>query len=429
LAGHFPRRRVAALAVSAALVVSLGMPSVGSLASARTDGDLTTRKHHVNAQIDSHKVDLDEVSARLIRATAALQRARNRLTGARSDLAAARGRVAAAIALDARAAAALADAVQSLAIAERQATDSRIDEAALRERVASLAVQQFQGSTPQLLGLSLILNAGKPQDVTTGLTAVDTVLNAGASSLDSLTATRVLLAEQEERVAAFRLQVAERRRAAAANLVSRQRAERQAEVIKHRVADLVSQRRAARGRAAVQVARERHRLVDLRAERQRIKRMLKARARRASTAGSSGTSTTTATGQSGGYLSAPVDAPITSPYGMRLHPILLVWKLHDGTDFGAGCGTPIHAAADGTVIEEYYNEGYGNRVIIDDGVVDGINLATSYNHLEGYSAYVGQHVNRGDVIGYVGTTGYSTGCHLHFMVYENGVTVDPMTWL
>ena len=131
----------------------------------------------------------------------------------------------------------------------------------------------------------------------------------------------------------------------------------------------------------------------------------------------------------GGRLSKPIDTYITSPFGMRFHPILHYWKLHDGTDFGAGCGTPIHAAADGTVIEEYYNEGYGNRVIIDDGVVDGINLATSYNHLEGYSAYVGQHVNRGDVIGYVGTTGYSTGCHLHFMVYENGVTVDPMTWL
>jgi murein DD-endopeptidase MepM/ murein hydrolase activator NlpD len=64
-----------------------------------------------------------------------------------------------------------------------------------------------------------------------------------------------------------------------------------------------------------------------------------------------------------------------------------------------------------------------------NGVVDGINLATSYNHMSGYSAYVGQHVNRGDVIGYVGETGYATGCHLHFMVYENGATVDPMTWL
>jgi murein DD-endopeptidase MepM/ murein hydrolase activator NlpD len=77
----------------------------------------------------------------------------------------------------------------------------------------------------------------------------------------------------------------------------------------------------------------------------------------------------------------------------------------------------------------YYNGGYGNRVIIDHGVQKGVSLSTSYNHLSQFGTFIGDTVEQGEVIGYVGTTGYSTGCHLHFMVYENGGTVDPMSWL
>jgi murein DD-endopeptidase MepM/ murein hydrolase activator NlpD len=135
-------------------------------------------------------------------------------------------------------------------------------------------------------------------------------------------------------------------------------------------------------------------------------------------------------GDSGGWLSWPVaDTYVTSPYGMRFHPILHYWKLHDGTDFGAGCGTPVYAAASGTVISEYYDSAYGNRITLNHGNVNGVSLSTSYNHLTSFVAGYGQHVARGELIGYAGTTGWSTGCHLHFMVYENGATVDPMTWL
>jgi murein DD-endopeptidase MepM/ murein hydrolase activator NlpD len=114
---------------------------------------------------------------------------------------------------------------------------------------------------------------------------------------------------------------------------------------------------------------------------------------------------------------------------MRFHPVYHRWSLHDGTDWGAACGTPIRAAAAGTVLETYAHSAYGNRVIVDHGYKRGVGLATTYNHLSSYATYPGEHVQRGEVIGYVGSTGYSTGCHLHFMVLENGQTVDPMTWL
>jgi murein DD-endopeptidase MepM/ murein hydrolase activator NlpD len=123
------------------------------------------------------------------------------------------------------------------------------------------------------------------------------------------------------------------------------------------------------------------------------------------------------------------DTYITSSYGMRTHPILNVYKLHDGTDFGAACGSPVYAAASGRIMSEYYNAGYGNRIILDHGFVRGVSLQTSYNHLTSFVASPGEQVQKGELIGYAGTTGYSTGCHLHFMVYVNGYTADPVNWL
>jgi murein DD-endopeptidase MepM/ murein hydrolase activator NlpD len=124
----------------------------------------------------------------------------------------------------------------------------------------------------------------------------------------------------------------------------------------------------------------------------------------------------------------PLAAPITSPYGMRFHPVLQRWKLHDGTDFGAGCGTPIRAPYDGTVSAAYFNGGYGNRLMIDHGTVDGHHVITGFNHATSYVVGVGDDITKGQLIGYVGTTGYSTGCHLHLMVWLGGSVVDPMSW-
>jgi murein DD-endopeptidase MepM/ murein hydrolase activator NlpD len=125
----------------------------------------------------------------------------------------------------------------------------------------------------------------------------------------------------------------------------------------------------------------------------------------------------------------PAYGPITSPFGMRFHPILHVWKLHDGTDFGIACGTQVRAARSGTVESTYFNAGYGNRVIISHGWLDGASMATSYNHLTRWIVHPGQHVKAGQLIAYSGTTGYSTGCHLHFMVYRNGTAVNPINYL
>lgn len=112
---------------------------------------------------------------------------------------------------------------------------------------------------------------------------------------------------------------------------------------------------------------------------------------------------------------------ISSPFGMRFHPILNISRLHAGGDIGAPSGTPIHAAADGIVIIAEVRGGYGNAVVIDHGH----SLATLYGHQSAMAVRPGDIVKRGDVIGYVGSTGLSTGPHLHFETRVKGMPIDP----
>ena len=115
----------------------------------------------------------------------------------------------------------------------------------------------------------------------------------------------------------------------------------------------------------------------------------------------------------------PVSGPITSPFGMR-------WgTLHPGIDIGVPTGTPIHAAGSGTVVWCGWMSGYGNLVMIDHHN----SLATLYGHQSRIAASCGEQVSAGDVIGFVGCTGFCTGPHLHFEVRLNGTPVDPLGYL
>jgi len=115
----------------------------------------------------------------------------------------------------------------------------------------------------------------------------------------------------------------------------------------------------------------------------------------------------------------PVNGPVTSPFGYR-------WgRLHAGIDIGVPYGTPIHAAASGTVVLAGWVGGYGNYTCIDHGG----GMATCYAHQSSFAVSTGEHVTQGQVIGYVGSTGHSFGPHLHFEVRINGNPVDPLGYL
>jgi murein DD-endopeptidase MepM/ murein hydrolase activator NlpD len=120
-----------------------------------------------------------------------------------------------------------------------------------------------------------------------------------------------------------------------------------------------------------------------------------------------------------GQLSWPVSGAVTSGFGVR-------WgRMHEGIDIAVGTGTPVHAAAAGTVIYAGWMEGYGNLVVIDHGN----GLSTAYGHNSALASSVGQTVSAGQVIAYSGSTGHSTGPHVHFEVRVNGSPVDPLGYL
>lgn len=130
-----------------------------------------------------------------------------------------------------------------------------------------------------------------------------------------------------------------------------------------------------------------------------------------------------------GTLATPLKSDLvqTSSFGYRVSPITgTAGELHTGQDFAAACGTEVTAAAAGTVKSAGWHAlGGGNRVVVDHG--NGVE--TTYNHLSAISVSVGDTVERGHLVGASGSTGASTGCHLHFEVLVNGTPVDPLGWL
>ena len=122
-----------------------------------------------------------------------------------------------------------------------------------------------------------------------------------------------------------------------------------------------------------------------------------------------------------GLIMPVVGGHVTSGFGARRHPILGYTRMHAGIDFGAAYGSPIYAVSDGTVAFAGWHGGHGNFVKLAHGG----GLATGYGHMSRIAVSPGSRVRRGQVIGYVGSTGLSTGAHLHYEMYRNGVPVNP----
>ncbi|MFG2679625.1 M23 family metallopeptidase [Streptomyces sp. NPDC048392] len=135
-------------------------------------------------------------------------------------------------------------------------------------------------------------------------------------------------------------------------------------------------------------------------------------------------------GAAGALLTAPVSPlTVTSPFGSREHPLTGVTKLHTGVDFAAPQGAQVVAARRGRVVFAALTSAYGNRIVIDHGTIQGKRLETTYSHLSSLDAAAGQTVEAGSPIGRVGSTGLSTGPHLHFEVILDGYYTDPRPWV
>jgi murein DD-endopeptidase MepM/ murein hydrolase activator NlpD len=409
------RKATMALLLVAALIAALTTPSF-----ADKRDDLEKQKKGVSGKIGDAKKDLELSTQRYANAVAALKKAQGKLDIAQSKLNDTRGALATAKARDAQMQAKLVSTEAELDAAVARLSKGKAELRESETRVEQFAVRTIQEGDPSMRAFSDLLRGEDPNAFSEQMNLNDAISDDQVATMQKLAATRVILEVNRDQVEKLRDQVKVQREAAAANLVRKQQLEAAAEDQAAQVAELVTARQGARNTAAKLREEDKKQLASLEADRRSLEARIRALTPK---------QVRDAGGDGGGTLSYPANGPITSPYGMRFHPVLHIWKLHDGTDFGVPCGTPVHAAAGGRVLQTYYNGGYGNRIILNNGEMRGKSIVTTYNHLTRWIVSPGQHVKRGQTIGYSGTTGYSTGCHLHFMVIANGSTVNPMNWL
>jgi murein DD-endopeptidase MepM/ murein hydrolase activator NlpD len=426
---------VTALAVSLALGVAAVPTAQAQLSSspfaAGDRADRLKKKQKQAEQDVEHAHDEYEFSSqKVIDAHESLLSARADLSAARTHLDDTRVKLEAAQAKDVEMKAALVDAQTQLGYAQLQHDVGVVNVRHQRADVAEIVADIYRQGDPDLNAFTSLLNAENPADLVLSDEGNRAIVHSQTSAYDDLTAAEVLLKVQEKAVAEARDAVADKAKEAAEHLELVEDLETEAVNAKDAVVRLVDERHGAKKKAQRIKKWDRFQLRKAKRDTARIKAELKEIARKARLrALRKARANQTAPGNTGGFLNRPVPGPVTSPFGMRIHPIYGYYGLHDGTDFGVSCGEPMYAAADGRVLAEYYQTAYGNRLVINHGFQQGVGLATIYNHASSYTVSVGDAVTRGQVIGYVGNTGWSTGCHLHFTVMANGRAVDPMTWL
>ncbi len=409
------RLRLVAAGTTLALT---GVLTVAPLAGA--DDKLRDRQREARGEIREARGDLHESSKALVAATRRLDRARDQLSSAQQRLASAQRSAEAAARRDTLMQQRLQAAEARLAAARVKLDLARMRVIEQRIAIGRLAASNYANGDPALMGLSVILNSQDPAEVTTQMNTVTSLMSRQTTLLEDLRVARREMVAEEARVERARASVATQRRAARVNLVRKAGLERAAEQAKAEVATLVVRARSAESAALRVRAADRRQLRAAERQEERIRRLILERARR-QTGGFSGSA--------GGFLVRPVPGEVTSAYGYRRHPIYGYWGMHDGTDFRAPCGTANRAGASGTVISRVWSDVYGNRLYLDVGRVNGKSMTLVYNHLASYAAGTGERVGRGETVGYSGSTGWSTGCHLHFSVLLNGRPVDPMGYM
>jgi murein DD-endopeptidase MepM/ murein hydrolase activator NlpD len=360
--------------------------------------------HDAAALVEASR-DLQKAKADLVIAEAALDDARDQLREARQVDQQAQTDLDAAVLAEQRAG-------RELEIVEARIL-SRQDDLGLLARAA----YKSNGSMGEW---ALVLSSTTPNQLADRLAFLQSVGSAGNAVIADLTADRAELLNAQDRMAAARREAEVRRTAAAAALAAVQAKEMLAEAAQKQVDAVLAARKAAfqeAKKAALEDRRQYEVMVtESGALASRIIELSKQLAK--------GEKPPQGTGE----FVFPGTGAVTSPFGPRFHPILHYVKVHTGTDFGVGDGI-AYAADDGVVLFTEFNVAYGNMTVIDHGKIGGLRITTLYAHQSAIGVKPGDEVVKGQAIGVIGSTGYSTGPHLHFEVRVDGEPLDPMPFL
>lgn len=396
------RAALAAAVATAALLASL-------LAPASAD-DLIDKADQLDQQIEETESALEGASKRLQQAAADLDEAQAELPAARAAYSAAVGR--------------LSSARDRLALIRQRLRELRAQQEKVQTEIEAAQrrithsetliarIVRYQYQTGGYAELQVVLDADSPTDFVQRVMATQSVTDSQSQIIDQLNADKSVLAAREQQ-----MQVTEEAIAATETEAEKQVEElrsfaTEARDAKHEVKSLIAQRANALRIAAEEKAAEEQRLANLEAAQEAL-------AAQIAQSASTGTATGRLIWPLPGYSAG-------GGVGWRVHPVYGYRSCHTGVDISAPSGTEIIAARAGVVIrvQADLSGPYGNNTLIDHGN----GLATFYAHQSSFAVSQGDRVAKGEVIGYVGSTGYSTGSHLHFEVHINGVPHDPMGW-
>ncbi len=405
--------------------------------------DLDDQRSALEGQVVQAESNVAGAQSALDKAATTLSNSRSSLAEARAALAKAQSDKAKAAKVDQEKADILAKANSDLADGKHKVAQARQAVEDQREKAAADMRASHQQNTGMLSIGMLFTEHQDFADVSSRIQWAQTVYNVNSTEMNRLTKLQLALQDEQAKLAELEDKARVAREDAAAQLEARQAAENAANDAENKVNALVKENEAAEAAARTTLQQQKDALdqkksalddVTAKINERNAQRQREEEQRRQNEAAgqnSGGEPAAEVRNQSGnGFpLGTPAVGPVTSPFAWRTNPVLGYSELHDGMDIGAGCGTPIYAAASGTVIETGYAGGWGWRTVIDHGYINGVQVSTGYNHAQGYIVSQGQHVERGQVIGYIGTTGLSTGCHLHFHVWINGEVTDPAGYL
>ena len=440
-------------AVAAALV-ALSLGAVGAVAHADSRDDLVREQERKEAERAEVESSLEGVDADLAATYLKLEDAKAKLPVAQEKLAAAEKALAAAERKQEQVAGRLdlAEAESTALEADLAAGAEEID--STRAAMGELARSTYRGDNA-VTTLEVVLDSSSTDDFLQSYAVMGSAVRSQTQVLDDLETASAVARNQQERQTAVTERIGELKAEADAAVVAADEAraaaaDHKAEIEKIQAdmtalsKQLEDQKKQYAGQLAeleadsAELAREIARIDEenRRKEEERKQREAAARAEAERRAAASRNQSRPAPAPapapaSSNFLAPPVpNVYVTSPYGYRVYPITGGWFMHNGVDLRSACGNPQYASAGGTVVGvrgAYGNGTHGNQVLINHGVVGGNSYITVYNHLSGFAVSPGQQVSQGQTIGYTGATGNVTGCHVHFEVWKNGSTIDPMT--
>jgi murein DD-endopeptidase MepM/ murein hydrolase activator NlpD len=370
-----------------------------------------------SSEVDRAEAVLETATSQARTAALRLEAATRAMPGAQRRVAMSRGAVAAAIAAAnsaGRRANAARAAYAKIAGHFQQAQGEFAD---ARERVDQIAQATYMGSS--FSRINVLVDATGPADMMDRLSLVDQLMRTQQQDVERLIHTRAAARTAQDRAGLAKREAEEAEALARGKLTAAKDAQVAAVTAQKALVRLAATRQAALRVANAQRASVLAQYREAVASEQRIRTALRGWAVKSGNTGR----------YPGGRLLMPVHGWKSSDFGNRYDPYYRVWQLHAGTDIAAPGGTPIHAAAAGRVIRAGWSNGYGNYTCISHGRLDGAGFQTCYGHQSRILVREGDYVRRGEVIGRVGTTGASTGYHLHFETRFNGVPKNPLNYL